>query len=90
VVEDTKTSSRENAVVGRVAPRAQSSGLKKDWLSLKIGRRGTRGATRPAIHEVVSSGDRFGPGILLADWRESDLEFCSRVHVFMQVGKSFN
>jgi len=29
-------------VVGRVAPRASSRGLEKDWLSLKIGRLGAR------------------------------------------------
>jgi len=38
-----------NAVVGRVAPRAPSRNLGKGWLSLKIGRLGARGATRPTI-----------------------------------------
>src|SRR2546426_3553581 len=44
-----------NAVVGRVAPRAPSRGLEKDWLSLKIGRLGARGATRPTIYELAST-----------------------------------
>ena len=38
-----------NALVGRVAPRAPLRGLEKDWLALKIGRLGARGATRPTI-----------------------------------------
>src|SRR3989454_11562292 len=44
-----------NAVVGRVAPGARSRGLEKDWLSLKIGRLGARGATRPTIYEMAST-----------------------------------
>src|SRR2546425_7216476 len=44
-----------NAVVGRVAPRAPSRGLEKDWLSLRIGRLGARGATRPTIYEMAST-----------------------------------
>ncbi len=41
-------------MVGRVAPRAPSLELEKDWVSLTIGRLGARGATRPTICEMVS------------------------------------
>jgi len=41
-------------VVGRVAPRAPSRKLEKGWVSLKIGRLGARGTTRPTIYEMAS------------------------------------
>src|SRR6266487_2795846 len=54
---------RRNAVVGRVAPRAPSHTLDKDWLSMKVGRLGARGATRPTIYELASSPRYLRVGI---------------------------
>jgi len=58
-----------NAVVGRVAPRALSRNLEKGWLSLKIGRLGARGATRPTVYDMASSKlCRAGMCALLVLW----------------------